>query len=96
MNINNLGLAFKAGACVFGDKVLMGLQKGRIHLIIVADSASANTKEKIYSKAAYYKVDIITVDYEDIKKLTPKNIKIIGISNINFKKLIQGGENENK
>ena len=55
-----IGLAMRAGKVVSGDDTtLKELKKGKVHLVIVADDASDNTKKLFKDKSTYRKVDQI-------------------------------------
>ena len=55
-----IGLAMRAGKVVSGDDTtLKELKKGKVHLVIVADDASDNTKKLFEDKSSYRKVDLI-------------------------------------
>lgn len=55
-----IGLCMRAGKIVSGDDTtLKELKKGKLHLVIVAEDASDNTKKLFKDKASYRKVDQI-------------------------------------
>ena len=60
-----IGLARRAGKVVIGaDLVCLALPKGKVRLVLVADTASAGTRERLFHKCEYYKVPFLIVDIE--------------------------------
>lgn len=97
--IKNLGLAFRAGKVVSGtDTVIEKLRKKQLHLILLASDASDNTKKKINDKAKTYETKVIeTYDSQTISiSIGKSNIKVIGITDEGFSKIIDwfGKESE--
>lgn len=57
-----LGLARRAGKVVLGTPLsLQALHKGRARLLIVCEEASAQTKKKMHTQAAFYRVPLIVL-----------------------------------
>lgn len=55
-----IGLAMRAGKVVSGDDTtLKELKKGKVHLVIVADDASDNTKKLFKDKSTYRNINQI-------------------------------------
>lgn len=97
--IKNLGLAFRAGKVVSGtDTVIEKLRKKQLYLILLASDASDNTKKKINDKAKTYETKVIeTYDSQTISiSIGKSNIKVIGITDEGFSKIIDwfGKESE--
>ena len=83
-----LGFAMRAGRVIIGTelvcKAMASDGKNRPRLVLVSHSASDGTKKKLYSKAEFYGVEIITVniDQEELGRLlgklhTPAAVAII-------------------
>lgn len=90
---NNLGLALRAKKLVFGvDKIIELMRNGKIELVIITTTASFNTQKLIQDKAKTYKVDVLILnEIDDItlsSSLGKTNIKVVGIKDLGFKKLI--------
>lgn len=52
-----LGLAMRAGKIISGeDRVITGIRKGHVCLVLLAEDASANTMKKLTDKCTYYRV----------------------------------------
>ncbi|MDR1781666.1 MAG: ribosomal L7Ae/L30e/S12e/Gadd45 family protein [Bacilli bacterium] len=92
--MNNLlsviGLAMKANKLVFGEKVILSIQKKQAQLVIISIDASDNTKKRLIDKCNYYGIDYLEMlSMEDIFKATGKvNRLYFSIIDSNFKKLI--------
>lgn len=55
-----LGLAQRAGKLASGeDAVEAAVRRGKVHLVIVACDASANTKDRFEHMAKYRRIDIL-------------------------------------
>ncbi|MEF9864270.1 MAG: ribosomal L7Ae/L30e/S12e/Gadd45 family protein [Christensenellaceae bacterium] len=100
---NFLGLGARAGKLVYGaqgcDKAI---KTGKAKLVILDGSASENTKKDFIDACAYYKVQIMILEQNDVlgKCLGKPNNKIIGIVCPKFAKsamdklnTTSGGEN---
>lgn len=58
--ISFLGIAARAGKVVSGDdSTLLELKKENVHLVIVAEDASDNTKKLFRDKAGYRNIDMV-------------------------------------
>lgn len=87
-----LGFAMRAGKVVIGtDLVCRGLAKrgeGRIHLVLVSESASDATKKKVFGKCEFYGVGAIEIgiDTEELGRLLGKTYApaTLGITDLRF------------
>lgn len=58
-SLNYLGIAKRSGNLICGtDMVVKSLPASKIKLIILANDASSNTKDKIIKKAFYYQIQV--------------------------------------
>ena len=58
-SLNYLGIAKRSGNLICGtDMVVKSLPASKIKLIILANDASSNTKDKIIRKAYYYQIQV--------------------------------------
>ena len=58
--ISFLGLAARAGKVVSGDdSTLLELKRGNVHLVIISEDASNNTKKLFADKAGYRNVKLM-------------------------------------
>lgn len=86
-----IGLAYRAGMVVIsGDNVLESIDKGKIHLILIAKGLESNLVKKVTKKAESHNIKCIFSLTEDeiSESLGNKNIKIIGITDLGFSKSI--------
>lgn len=94
MVFKRIGLAYRAKKVVLGtDNIIAGMKNHKVKLVVIATSASLNTQKVIQDKASFYHVDVVYVDEykETLSKAVGKNnIKVIGIKDQGFKKLIIG------
>ncbi len=91
MNVNSLGLAYRARKLVVGtDITLSQLTKKKLCLIIIASDASDATKKKIYDKAKTYHVKVIdNVSSQELSEAIGKyGIKVIGVTDKGFGRLL--------
>lgn len=90
---NSIAFAYKAGKLILGtDSVVARIKSKDIKLVIVTAGASFNTTKLIQEKAEYYGIDFIVLnDYKDNfgKIFRGKAVKVIGIEDENFNKLIR-------
>jgi ribosomal protein L7Ae-like RNA K-turn-binding protein len=90
--LNNIGLAYKAKKIVLGtDNIVEKMKNKKVKLVIVSASSSYNTQKLIQDKAVTYGADVLllVLDDEDISQAIGKNnVKILGISDVGFKKMI--------
>ncbi|MDR2822168.1 MAG: hypothetical protein LBV58_01270 [Acholeplasmatales bacterium] len=91
MNLSVLGLCYLARKIVFSDDILPHLKKNKVALILIASDASLNTTKKFTDKANFYGCEVInSVSSYDISlNLGKANIKVIGILDRGFAKLIK-------
>ncbi len=89
--LQNLGLCKKANKLVAGfDIVQEKMSKGLVKMIFIANDASANTISHLESKSCYHNV-IVNKNYSSIElnnAIGLNNIKVIGITDIGFVKLL--------
>lgn len=87
-----LGLAAKAGAVIAGYQAVCDAVKiGRVGLVLVSCSMSANTAEKIEKVCFSNGVSCIKVDIGDIGAAIGRpNKLVVGITNKNFVNMING------
>ncbi|MGE4320851.1 MAG: L7Ae/L30e/S12e/Gadd45 family ribosomal protein [Acholeplasmataceae bacterium] len=91
MNLNALGLAYRARKIVIGtDITLSHLSKSKLVMIILANDASDATKKKIYDKAKTYKVSVLEEVSSDLlsQALGKFGIKVIGVMDQGFSQLL--------
>ncbi|ABW19070.1 L7Ae/L30e/S12e/Gadd45 family ribosomal protein [Alkaliphilus oremlandii] len=84
---NLVTLAAKSGNLVSGDETCMNsLKNGAIHLLILAEDASENTKKKFMDKASYRDVPIrIWKDKNELGSIIGKDSRtIVGIIDPGF------------
>lgn len=94
MVFKRIGLAYRAKKVVLGtDNIVAGMKSHKVKLVIISTSASLNTQKVVQDKAKFYHVDVIFVDEVSGSISTAigkNNIKVIGIKDQGFKKLIIG------
>lgn len=86
-----LGLARRARKIIIGTELTVkGIRSNRIKLVLLATDASSNTKKQIYDKSNTYKVEVIESLSSDELSLSigKKNIKVLGIVDEGFSKLL--------
>ncbi len=87
---NLIGLAMRARKIVSGDELFESIRNQKVHLVILASDAGANTKKKVNDKCAFYNVKILEI--EDSKRMNhaigKKNRMAIGITDEGFSKSI--------
>lgn len=88
--LNLLGLARRSGHLICGtDSVIKEMQKGKLHLIVLALDASNNTQDKIVKKAHFYAIQVIqNFDALTLQKATGTKSLVYGIDDIGFKQAI--------
>ena len=94
-----IGIATKAGKIVAGtDACLDEIQKGKVHLVMLAKDSSDRTKHTFYQEAKKYHIAICEVlSIEEMSKSMGKiNKAVIGIKDVGFSNkmisIINGGE----
>lgn len=61
--LNLLGIANRAGKCVFGEEqIVKEIQNGHSKLIILAKDIGPQTKKKLTDKCKFYKVPYVFAD----------------------------------
>ena len=84
-----LGFAARARALVCGtDQCRDEIRRGKLRLVIVAASASDNTKKRIGDACRYYGCDMVIapVDSLELSNRIGKsaNIAVVGVTDVNF------------
>jgi len=87
-DLKTLGLAFKAGKIIYGEKAVLTEIK-KIKLIFLASDAGANITKKITDKCNFYQIPL----RQDLKKeafyeAIHKAVTVIGITDHGFKDLL--------
>lgn len=89
---NSIGLAYRSRNLEIGsDLVLSKVKKKQLKLVIMSANSSVKTLKVVQNKCDYYGVKLIILnDYEEnlLKIFKNKKIKIFGVSNVEFVKLI--------
>ncbi|MBN3490693.1 ribosomal L7Ae/L30e/S12e/Gadd45 family protein [Acholeplasma equirhinis] len=92
MNLGTLGLAYRAKKVVLGtDEVVKALQKGELHMVLLANDAGPNTKKKISDKTKTYQC-VLNENFSSIElssALGRKEVKVIGIKDKGFSMLLK-------
>lgn len=80
--LNYLGIARRSSNLVCGtDTVIKTLQANKLYLIVLANDASIQTKDKIIKKAFFYKVPVFEeYDFESLLKATSLKAMVYGIT----------------
>ncbi|GAA0298459.1 ribosomal protein L7Ae-like RNA K-turn-binding protein [Gracilibacillus halotolerans] len=64
--LNLLGLANRAGKCVFGEEqIIKDIQHGQSKLVILAKDIGPQTKKKLTDKCKYYQIPYVFADDRD-------------------------------
>ena len=86
--LNTLGLAYRSKKVILGQDILDSMTK--VKLILLASDISIKSRERIVKKSTYYNVEYIDeFSSEELSKALGKNnIKVIGITDDGFKKLL--------
>ena len=79
--LNYLGIARRSSNLVCGtDTVIKTLQANKLYLIVLANDASIQTKDKIIKKAFFYKVPVLDAyAYQDLLHATSLKGMVYGI-----------------
>ena len=87
-SLSTIGLAYRAGKIVLGEEVLNQISK--IKLLIIASDISMKSRERFLKKCNFYNIEYIdSFNCEELSKTLGKNtIKVIGITDVGFKKAI--------
>ena len=82
--IQALGLAYKAGACVLGEKRVLS-QLRDIKLLILASDADPNITDKVLKKVTYYQIPLIhTWTKDTLNRSIPGSPVLIGVTDPMF------------
>lgn len=86
--LNNLGLAYRAKKIIFGEDILDNLDK--VKLLIIASDISDKSRKRFLKKCDSYKIKYIDKfsSNEISNALGKDNIKVVGIIDEGFKKLL--------
>ncbi|WP_239404197.1 ribosomal L7Ae/L30e/S12e/Gadd45 family protein [Erysipelatoclostridium sp. An173] len=89
--LNILGLASRARKIVTGEMLITMVRNNRVHLVIIATDASANTKKKLVDKCTSYNVEyIITSNIQELSRVIGKYNRVaVGIQDAGFAKLFK-------
>lgn len=88
-SLNYLGIAKRSGNLICGtDMVIKSLPAGNIKVILLANDASSNTKDKIIKKAFYYQIQVCEVfdSYELSKAIGKDHVMVMAIVDEGLKK----------
>ncbi|MCQ2435488.1 MAG: ribosomal L7Ae/L30e/S12e/Gadd45 family protein [Clostridia bacterium] len=93
--LSYIGLARKAGKLICGtDMVCDAIRDGKIKLVVVSDSVSANTQKRITNCAKYYNVTLKTAEgitpAELGAALGKSDMACVGVTDSGFCELILG------
>ncbi|WP_026689861.1 YlxQ family RNA-binding protein [Alteribacter aurantiacus] len=90
--LNLLGLAYRARMIVTGEEiVLQSMRKNRLHLVILSEDASDNTKKKITDKASHYGVPLLIKGERHIlgQAIGKSERVVLGVEENGFAKKLQ-------
>lgn len=91
-SLNMIGLCMKAGMLKSGElPVEMAIKEGKVHLVIVAEDASDNTKKKFTNMCTFREIPLVMMfTKEELGKAIGKEIRAtIGIVDENFARSIE-------
>lgn len=91
--LNTIGLANRARKVLIGTEMTVKTVqkgKGKVKLVLLAIDASDNTKKLVYDKCKHYGVTVLEQlpSSEISMTLGKNNIKVIGITDEGFSKLL--------
>lgn len=87
-DIKNIGLAFRAGLVVFGEKAVLS-EISKMRLIFLASDAGANITKKIHDKCTFYNIPMRhDLDKSILSKAISKSVTVIGIKDTGFRDLL--------
>ena len=82
-------MAYKAGACVVGEKKVLA-RLGDIKILIIASDAGENVLNKVIKKSKFYQIPLINYwSKKELDKALPKKTVLIGISSMVFFELLK-------
>lgn len=87
-----LGLATRAGQVVSGEQAVVGaVRRGKVHLILISEDASANTYRKFHALARNNNVKVIVYGEKHLfgQAIGKSPRAVVGISDPNFANVIQ-------
>lgn len=90
-NLNALSMAYKAGACMVGEKKVLAHLKD-MKVLILASDAGPNITDKVNKKSKYYEIPLIHVwDKATLAQILPKTPVLMGITDASFLPLLFKG-----
>ena len=90
--LNLLGFASKSGKIMFGDDVILGLERSKVSLIIISEDMSQKAKEKFLKRLENIFENRYKYNGHNKKSITKEKIEI---ENKNIKVIIVGTKEEN-
>lgn len=86
-----LGIARKAGKIVYGETMFKLFAKSKIHYILISNDISERSLKQLIKKAEYYKINYYQILSSEMisNAIGKNNIKAVGITDVNFKKIIE-------
>ncbi|MFV0288386.1 MAG: hypothetical protein ACK5HR_02900 [Mycoplasmatales bacterium] len=94
---NNIALGYKAQKLILGtDDIIRKIKKNPKIIILISSSASINTFKLIQNKTWNYGVELIVLNdiHQNLEKIFKnKQIKVLAIEDVGFKKLIKANLN---
>ena len=84
--LNLLGLACAARKIVSGETLLKSIRSQKVHLVLIANDASDNTKKKLTDKCHYYGIEcyIMEENSDTLSHAIGKNRIALGICDSGF------------
>ena len=76
-----LGLASRAGKCVFGQEAFLNaIRAKKIALAVLSEDASDNTKKRIRNACEYYNIKLLELKTDMLGQSVGKpGVKVVGI-----------------
>ncbi len=90
--LNCLGMASSANKLVYGEQLFKKIQQRKIKLVLTTSDMGKSQLKKINDKCSFYDTEIINglFDSDELNKsVGRKNVKAVGLEDINFIKLIK-------
>lgn len=89
--LNMLGLCQRARKLISGETLIEGIKNRKVHLVIICNDASENTKKKIIDKCNYYNINYsINLTNDELNQAIGSNNRMaIGIIDVGFSKKIE-------
>ena len=92
INLNTLGLAYRAGFVVIGqNNIIKQIKKQKLEVVIIDKEISESTKRNLFAKCENNHVEIIEISNEEdslAKSLGKNKVQAIAITDENFSELI--------